>query len=220
MPYRKIIFENENLYHIMNRGVNENDIFRNNKDHQRFLESMNFFRFNPSMQFSDFVKLPGNLKADRLIKIGQTNKPLVEFLAFSLMPNHYHLIMKQLRENGIQTFMRIFQNSYARYFNIRHDRRGHLFQSAFKAILIESDEQLVHTSRYIHLNPVSSSLIGIGELDKYPLTSFPHYLNNNIHDFINIKTVLDYFNGSTDVYKKFVYDQTEYQIELERTKHE
>lgn len=83
----------------------------------------------------------------------------LEIISYCLMPNHFHLLVKQVIDHGIVKCLNNFSNSYTRYFNIRHDRVGPLFQGRFKAVRIETDEQLLQVSRYIHLNPVASSLI-------------------------------------------------------------
>jgi len=108
-------------------------------------------------------------------------------------------------------------NAYSHYFNTRYDRIGHLFQGNFGAVRIESDEQLIHTSRYIHLNPVSSYLIEIKDLLDYEYSSYPEYINDT-RGFINTKEVLSYFKNKND-YRKFVEDQADYARKLENIKH-
>lgn len=113
--------------------------------------------------------------------------------------------------------MRNFQHSYSKYFNAKNERTGSLFQSMFKAVRIESDEQLIHVSRYIHLNPVSSFLINIESLTDYAWSSFKDYMNPS-DSIIATKSILDYFK-SKEEYKKFVFNQADYQRELEQIRH-
>ena len=129
------------------------------------------------------------------------------------MPNHYHFLVKQLRDNGLARFVSNFQNSFAKVFNIKNDRDGALFQNSFKAKRVETDEQFVHVSRYIHLNPVTAYLIKFNELKDYPLTSFPNYVYENKDLFVNTKFLLGMFK-SAENYIKFVADQVGYQREL------
>ncbi len=220
MPYRKTNFVNGNFYHVINRGVNHDAIFKDEKDYRRFLDSTNFSRFDSEVQFSYFNRISEKARGEMLERFEKTKGPLVDILVFSLMPNHYHYLMRQLLDGGVQTFMRNFQNSYAKFFNIKHERIGPLFQSAFRATPIESEEQLVHTSRYIHLNQVSSSLVEITDLEKYPWTSFPEYLGKKRYNFVNTKPILEFFDGDRIKYKKFVFEQADNQKELQIIKNQ
>lgn len=102
-----------------------------------------------------------------------------------------------------------FTNSYTKYFNTKYQRVGPLFQGVFKALHVESDEQLIHLSRYIHLNPVTGFMIKAGELRDYKWSSYPSYLDKQDAAFIEKQTVLSFFKGQTD-YEKFVLDQVDY----------
>ena len=147
----------------------------------------------------------------------EANK-LVEILCFCLMPNHFHFLLKQLKDNGISIFISKFANSYAKYFNTKHERVGPLFQGRFKAVHIENDEQLVHVSRYIHLNPVVSSLIEEAALKDYVWSSYPEYLKL-INSQITDKELVMSFFKTEDKYKQFVLNQADYGKNLEQIKH-
>ena len=95
---------------------------------------------------------------------------LVSILAYCVMPNHFHLLLKQEVEGGISTYLRRLTVSFVRYYNILHKQKGPLFESFFKAVLIESENQLLHVSRYIHLNPTSAKLVN--DPIKYPYCLF------------------------------------------------
>lgn len=116
-------------------------------------------------------------------------------------------------------FISNLQNSFAKYFNVRHKRFGSVFQGPFKAKRIEKDNYLLHLSRYIHLNPATSLLIKIEDLDKNPWTSFPFYLNRK-HDENNLvnSAFITKMIGSRNKYKKFVYNQADYQSKLRKIK--
>ncbi|PIP30688.1 hypothetical protein COZ22_02765 [bacterium (Candidatus Howlettbacteria) CG_4_10_14_3_um_filter_37_10] len=217
MPYRKTVFVENGIYHVINRGVNRSPIFKGQRDYERFLDVAAFVRCNPSIRFSHYNRMSFKDKEEFLEKLNK-NEPLVDILSFGLMPNHFHLLLKQLKEGGAQIFMRNLQNSYGKYFNVKYDRVGTVFQSVFKAVPIETDEQLVHVSRYIHLNPVSSNIIRINELSKYEWTSFGYYIGQKQNKFINTTDVLGHFK-TKDQYKEFVFDQADYQKELEKIKH-
>lgn len=133
------------------------------------------------------------------------------------MPNHFHLLLKQNIDNGITEFAGKFSNSYTKYYNTKYNRIGPLFQGEFKAIIIESDEQLVHVSRYIHLNPTSSNLVK--NLDQYEWSSYPEYLGQVKNGFCDKEVVLGHFKKIKD-YQQFVLDQAGYAQELEFIKHQ
>ena len=128
------------------------------------------------------------------------------------------MLLKQKADDGIPKYLNNFANSYTRYFNTKRKRIGPLFQGIFKAVRIETDEQLIHVSRYIHLNPVVSLVIKEEELDNYPRSSFPEYLNPKIEGICDQKEILGLFD-SRKTYRKFVYDQIDYARRLEEIKH-
>lgn len=169
MPYRKIPIVAGEIYHVFNRSIARQPIFISNSDSQRAIEVIDFYRHKDlPMRFSYYNRLPTYQK-QKIVKIIAEIPPIVEILAFCLMPNHVHFLLKSLTDNGIIQFMSNFQNSYAKFFNMRHKRTGTLFQPMFKAVRIESDYQLTHVSRYIHLNPVTAYILkNIEELETYP----------------------------------------------------
>jgi len=143
----------------------------------------------------------------------------IEILAYCLMPNHFHFLLRQVAVNGISKFAANFTNSYTKYFNTLNDRVGPLFQGAFKAVHIESDEQLMHVSRYIHLNPVSSFIIEADELEEYEWSSYPEYISKEESDVIEKHTILDLFSNKVELYRHFVLDYADYARKLENIKH-
>ena len=134
------------------------------------------------------------------------------------MPNHFHLLLRQTEERGISKFLSNFQNSYTRYYNTKNERDGAIFLNQFKAVLIRTDEQLIHVSRYIHLNPTTSYVVkDFHSLLDYPWSSLSEYLNNK-PEICEIETIMDIFGTSTN-YRKFLEEQVEYQRELDKIKH-
>lgn len=129
------------------------------------------------------------------------------------MPSHFHLVLKQKINNGISNYLYRILKSYSMYFNSKYKRKGTLWDGRFKNILVNNDDQLVHLTRYIHLNPVSSKLVLKPEDWKY--SSYNEYITQNK----NICNKGEYFSMSEDVYKKFVQERKQYQIELEEIKH-
>lgn len=140
---RKVNLAVGEIYHIFNRGVDKRDIFSNEKDLERFFESM--IKFNS-------VKPIGSLYEQSFIKDKKIDKPLVNFIAYNLLPNHFHFVLEQVSENGISEFMKRLQGGYTWYFNNKQKRNGSLFQGRFKSVHIDSNEYLLHVTSYVNLN--------------------------------------------------------------------
>lgn len=219
MPYRKTLFNTGYYYHIFNRSVNKISIFSPQNSFARIIEALDYFRFeNTPFTFSKYYKLQEKERNKILANLQKKAEFLVEIVAFCIMSNHFHLLLKQLKKNGIRTYTSNLQNSYAKYYNLKYQREGALFQGRFKVVFVEGDDQLLHLSRYIHLNPHSSGIIkNLNDLINYPWTSLPQYLRVN-KGFCHPNIVLDQFKDSTS-YKKFVFNQADYQKQLENIKH-
>lgn len=218
MAYRKTPIVQDEIYHVFNRSVGRQPIFSSTRDYQRAIEVFRFYLYNkPSLRFSFYNRLPKEQKIKFFDDMTKSSIPIVEIICFCLMPNHFHFLLKNLTDDGIKQFISNFQNSYAKYFNIRTDRTGTLFQQNFKAVRIESNEQLIHVSRYIHLNPVTSYIIEAEDLENYPWSSYPDYSGKNT-SYIFKDPVLGQFRSAED-YKKFVLDQVDYQRKLNEVKH-
>lgn len=218
MAYRKIILSTDEIYHVYNRGVEKRPIFLIRKDYLRFIALVNYYRFaNCPVKFSHFKQLSVEERTSILIRLAKESKKLVEIMTFCFMPNHVHFLLKQLHDNGISKFMAKITSGFSHYFNIRHERVGHLFQGNFGAVRIEDDNQLLHVSRYIHLNPVTSYIIEIEKIDSYEYSSYPEFIGKK-SGFSNTNDVLSYFKSIED-YRKFIRDQADYARELERIEH-
>lgn len=218
MSLRKTILATDQIYHIYNRGVEKRQIFLNKRNYNRLMELTNYYRFaNCPVKFSQLKLLSRDARKDLLDKLQSQSDKLVEVLVFCLMPNHIHFLCKQLKGNGVSKFISKICSGYSHYFNVLQQRVGPLFQGNFKAVRIETDEQLIHTSRYIHLNPVSSYLIEFDRLENYDFSSYPEYVGRK-KGFCNTEEILAYFK-TTQGYKNFVADQVDYARELENIKH-
>ncbi len=204
MPYRKTPIIVGQIYHIYNRSVAEQPIFQNKRDYTRALEEVKFYSYSkPSLRFSYYERLPLEERIKLINDFENNNQKQISLLAFCLMPNHVHFLIQETRELGIVTFMRYFQDSYAKYFNTKHKRAGALFQAPFKSVLVESDEQLLHVSRYIHLNPLTSYLLKeTEELSQYPWSSFIDYLGIRKDSLVNLSIISNFF-PSVEEFKTF-----------------
>lgn len=217
MPYRKTPIVKDEVYHVFNRSVAQQPIFLSSKDYQRAVEVFNFYLYqNPPLRFSFYNRLPVD-KMNEILQYLIKLPPQVDILAFCLMPNHVHFLLKNLTDNGIVKFMSNFQNSYAKYFNTRTKRSGTLFQPMFKAVRIESDEQLLHVSRYIHLNPVTAYIIKPESLKEYLWTSYPDFLDQKLTS--NQKDLIMTHFKSLKSFERFTLDQVDYQRQLHKIKH-
>lgn len=216
MSQRPLVLANDQIYHVFNRSIARAEIFSNKFNLRKTIEILDYYRFIQALRLSKFKTLTFELKKGYLNAMA-ASKPLVEIYAFALMPNHYHFLLKQVQDKGITKFISNFQNSFAKIFNLKNERNGALFQNAFKAKRIGDDEQFIHVSRYIHLNPVTAYLIEFKDLSTYEWTSFPVYTGTREMPFINDEYLLKMF-GSKEKYIQFVSDQVDYQRELAEIK--
>ncbi len=201
------VFAPEKIYHLYNRGVAKQPIFTSDRDRHHFLELLSLYRDGA------LTTKPSLLSPEQLQEILVTDpqEPLVDILAYCLMPNHFHLLVRQVADDGVTRFMRRSQNSYVHYYNLKHDRVGPLFQGRFQAVVILSNEQLLHVSRYIHLNPMVARLAS--DLGSYHWSSFPAYVQGTNSRLCETRTILG-LSGSHDTYEVFVRDYADYAIAL------
>lgn len=218
MPRRTIPLIVGEYYHIFNRGVEKRLTFTERRNYFRFMETVRYYRFSDqSIKLSGYLRIPllERLKGEK--KMSQSLKQLVSIISYVLMPNHFHFLVRQEMDDGVSDFIRNLTNSYTKYFNTKYDRVGPLFQGPFKCVLIEDDDQLLHVSRYIHLNPYTSLVIrSLEELTTLPWNSFSEYVSgkSSLCDQQIILSLL-----SKDSYKKFVLNHGDYQKKLEYIKH-
>lgn len=209
MPYRIIPFVNGEFYHLYTRGVEKQQTFSDRRDYSHFVEALFYYQIqNPKPRFSTH-------RRSKVFPI-DTSKKIAEIICYCLMPNHFHLLVKQLQDGGIPELMRKLLLSTTKYRNTKYNRKGSLFQVPFKAVLIESEEQLLHVSRYIHLNPLVSLLTK--DLKLYPWSSYLDYQGLNNNPALKKEEILNFFKSPKD-YEKFVLDQADYGIQLEKIKH-
>ncbi len=213
---RKTIFANGEFYHVFNKTVGREISFDGKRNVKKAIEIMDYYRYSNSFSLSSFLNSSQDVQHEILRKRSVEDQ-LLEIHAFSLMPNHWHFLLKQLKTGGISQFISNFQNSFAKYFNIKNERQGSLFIHPFKAVRIESVEQFIHTSRYIHLNHVTSYLIEIEKLANEPRSSFGTYIGGFQYNYIETRDIMEYFK-KPEKYKQFVFDQVDYQRRLKEIK--
>ncbi len=214
----RVILATGEMYHVFNRGVERRPIFTLKWEYQRALDTIHYYRYlDLPFRYSKYIILEKKRRI-QFLKALLTSKRQVDILAYCLMPNHFHFLLKQTADSGISRFISKFCDSYSKYFNTKHERVGPLFQGPFKAVRVESEEQLIHLSRYIHLNPISSFLIKESELDAYPWSSLHEYVAPLEDTLSNPSFILELF-GSPNKYKDFVHNQIDFSQKLNQIKH-
>ncbi len=197
------------LYHVFTKSIAGYRIFRSDKDYQRMTEMMKYYSYqHPPMKFSTYRNLKSKNRA-KLIGELEGRGRIVEILAYCIMPTHLHLVLVQLKDDGISLYMKNLLNSYTRYFNTQNDRKGPLWQGRFKSVLVETDEQLLHLTRYIHLNPTSDNLVDRPEDWQY--SSYNEYLGSCDK---GLCTFSPYLNITSETYREFVEGMQDYQRSL------
>jgi len=204
---RKVEFANREIYHVYNRGVEKRDIFVDESDYYRFIYGL--YEFNDEQAASNTRYRSKSINKPNNYPIIMMNKasrlPLVDILVFTLMPNHYHLMLRQVNENGITRFMRKLGTGYTMYFNKKYDRSGVLFQGKFKAEHLHKKSHFLHLPHYIHTNPLQLNTRGrtsIEYLMEYRWSSFRDYAGKSSFPFVTSRDFLiDSFGGEQGVVK-------------------
>lgn len=207
------------FYHVYNRGVDKRNIFENEKDFSTFLSYVKTYLLP-----KDELGLQNNIlsnktnstekdKARKLLHLKNFSED-IELHAYALLPNHFHFLIRQ-QSNAMQSFMNALGTRYSMYFNKKYKRIGVLFQDVYKAVLIESEEQLLQVSRYIHLNPSRWNKIIPSKWNEssYPC-SLPEYLNLRTTTWINKEYVLNFFSKrhSNLSYENFLGFEPNYKL--------
>jgi putative transposase len=172
MPYRKVAFRTGDCYHLFNRGNNRQPIFFEPDNYRFFLR-----------------------RARKYL-----NRDVADLIAYCLMPNHYHLLV-HLRSEELPKAMQLLSLSYTNAVNERYGRVGSLFQGRYHAVAVETDEQLLHLSRYIHLNPVAAGLVARPQ--DWRFSSYDQYVGLRGDPWLNPGMVLSHFDPA-DSYRAFV----------------
>lgn len=222
MPVKRPQLVNNEIYHIIVRGVDGRDIFNSEKDYYRAIHDL--FEFNDtrpaSWQYRHYNQYRENRSRDIGKKLGSRDF-IINILAFCLMPNHIHLLLKQTQEAGISFFMRKFGAGYAGYFNRKYERKGHLFQGRFRAVHVKSDAQLKTAFVYIHTNPavlidkdwkeggIKNPKEVIKFIENYKWSSYQDYLGKKIFPSVTQREFFEQIM-SRDQWRKFVNEWVEY----------
>jgi len=199
MPSRNIIktYIEGGYYHIYNRGVEKRDIFLDENDCKIFLHYIKLY-LSP---IEEILKAyPDNVRIRRFTKLNLAKE--VDLFCFSLMPNHFHFLVKQKNKDGIIKFMRRLMTSYVMHFNKKNNRVGTLLQGRYKAVNVDKDEYLLHLTRYIHLNPFELKSKNISFKN---FSSYKYYLGTKQASWVKPEEILDYFSFKSKEYKISTY---------------
>ena len=196
---RKQYVEN-GYYHIYNRGVEKRTIFLDKQDYSVFLSYLKSYLLPKNeKELYDQLSDPNSSsttknKILKLLRLNNFNKEIT-LLAYCLMPNHFHFFIKQKDVGAMDKFMNSLASRYTMYFNRKYKRVGHLYQGVYKAVLIVSDGQFVHLSRYIHKQA----------LPHHP-SSYSDYISDTKTAWVHPEEILASFSKTNkrDSYKSFV----------------
>jgi len=214
-PRREVLAKGE-FYHICSKSIAGYVIFNHDLEFSRMLSLIRYYQLGEvKVRFSDFIGDAEESFEEKFQTYSRGKEKRVRMIAYSLMPTHIHLLLQQLEPGGINRYMANVLNGYARYFNLKHKRRGPLWEARFKSILVKIDSQLLHLTRYIHLNPTTAHLANSPEEWQY--SSYREYIampmTRKLCDYQNL------IDLHPEDYQKFVEDRISYQQELAEIKH-
>ena len=212
MPARNVIkpYVAQGYYHIYNRGENKANIFLDEQDYAVFLSYLKTYLLpkdtkalqkkivDPTSSWRD------RAQAQRMLRLNNFHNK-IDLIAYVLMPNHFHFLLQQKEERDMELFMQSLMTRYTAYGNRRYKRVGPFFQGTYKAVMIESEEQLLYVTRYIHRNPFNPfSLKRLNPLGSQP-SSYMDYLGNTNREWVKPSVILSRFSkqGFTS-YQSFV----------------
>ena len=200
MPAKNVIkqYVPEAYYHVYNRGVNKQEVFLDDQDFEVFLSLVKRY-LDPSSRERQANRMPYPCLDEE-----------VELLAYCLMPNHFHMFVYQHHEEGMKHLLRRVSVTYGMYFNKKYKRVGPVFQQRYRAVRITRDDQLMHASRYVHLNPDA--------YQQWPWSSLKYYRGNAFARWVKTARVLEMFDYRPDKYLEFVDEYKDKHDEMELLK--
>ena len=225
---------NGEIYHIVIRAVEGSKLFRDKQDYLQIIH--NLFEFNDEKPVSSKFRVlrcinkKMKLTRNEIVNFGsceqEKREMLVQIFAFCLMPNHVHLLVRQIKDGGITKFMRKTGAGYANYYNQKYKRTGHLFQGRYRMVHVKNDKQLITVFVYIHTNPIAIIYPGWKEkgianfkkavdfIENYKWSSYSDYLENRNFPSVTAREWLTRELGGVREARRFVNDWLELKREL------
>lgn len=188
----------DSYFHVYARGNNKQMIFIDDSDYIYFLKLLERYLSEDSIVGRSGILYPNFINR-------------IEIMSYCLMKNHFHLLLYQFEITDMEMFMRSLMTSYSRYFNLKYRRTGYVFEGRYRAVRINSDEYLLHISRYIHQNP--------DMWETYKYSSFRYYRDGNEPEWLKNKNILELFD-SRESYIDFVADYKEMRDDRKVIKHQ
>jgi putative transposase len=202
-------------YHVYSKSINHFQIFNSPEEYTRFLYLLRYYHYKDlPFSFSQMTKTCQLKQIPLETKITETinNKiSRVDIIAYCLMPTHFHLILYQTESQGIEYFIRDLCCAYSHYFNLRHKRKGPLWQNRFGSSCLYTHQEVLETSRYVHLNPSTAYLTN--HPAQWAYTSFHEYIDkNSTQSICNTNALLEKMTPS--IYEHFVTSYIEEQRQI------
>lgn len=216
MPAKNSIktYVDHTYYHVYNRGVEKRCIFEDEKDYLTFLGCLKLYLTPPKpVDHRIAITLQGETLSDQKVIYCPSRQPnnhekTIELIAYCLMPNHFHLLLRSIERDSMTRFMRSLATRYSMHFNKKYDRVGTLFQGPYKAVMIENESQFKWVTKYIHRNPLSLPLFKeqTNKLANYPYSSYKNFLGIIHQSWIHPENIIFNFSKTNpkDSYQAFV----------------
>lgn len=203
---RNVPVISDTFYHVYNRGNLRQELFRDRSDYVRFVFLILYLQSTLSLtqtnrSVSNYIK-KGSFGVSKGDLAEILEQRFVEVHNFCIMPNHFHMTIKNLTDDGLSRYMHKIANAYGKYFNTKYDQSGHVFQGTYKTIIIETDNQLDYLSAYVHRNPHELSKWKDNAFD-YPWSSYQDYDNNRWGSLLCVDQIKNRHKSFAD-YRKFV----------------
>ena len=206
---------NSFLFHAFNKSIAGYKIFSTANDFMRMQLLLKYFQIcERKPTFSDFLKNHPQDPIFHLLEFFKDKSCNIKLIAYCIMPTHLHLAIEATDPAHVSKFTNNIFNSYTRYFNLNHKRLGPLWQGRTKKVACTSDEQLLHLTRYIHLNPVTAYLVDSPE--KWPWSSYHEYMEKETA--LPICEFKQRVGLTPKIYAEFVSSQIDYQRSLAHLK--
>lgn len=201
-------YVDNSYYHVYNRGVEKRIIFQDPQDYKVFLSYLQFYLTDPLRGPS-----PKYFASQQLTNhLGK-----IHLIAYCLMPNHFHLLIKQIDRDSMTKFIRALCTRYSIYFNKRYQRVGSLFQGRYKAVMVDNDMQFLYLTKYIHRNPLDLPGYQPSNLPEYPYSSYRNFMGVIHQSWVDPSDIIYRYskNNTRNTYQYFVEEFKELSTEIE-----